>query len=145
MSALADCILVVDDEGLIADLWCMVLEGMGMRVCGTAPTAALAIALAKEHRPRLVLMDLRLRGAQDGVDAALAITASVGSRIIFITGSRDPSAMAQIQSARPAAALFKPVSDRQLQAAITETWRLEDACRSEPVSRRAVTPAIEAA
>jgi DNA-binding NarL/FixJ family response regulator len=96
------------------------MEMMGVDVCGVAATADTAVALAEEHRPSVVLMDVRLRGEKDGVDAALAIHASVGSKIIFITGSKEPGTMARIQLDHPTAILLKPVSDRQIQAAVTD-------------------------
>jgi two-component system, response regulator PdtaR len=115
VNELRECILVVDDESIIADAWKMILEDAGLEICGTAATAAEAIEMATVHRPRVVLMDVRLRGSRDGVDAALAIHDLVGSRVIFITGSRDPSTAARIQLDHPTAVLFKPVSDRRLE------------------------------
>lgn len=118
MSDLNKTILVVDDEFLIAQGLCMQVEDMGLMVCGTAATADEAIALAREHRPAVVLMDMRLLGDKDGVDASLDIHHSVGSKVIFITGSREPATMERIQLDHPSAVLFKPVSDRQLRTAI---------------------------
>lgn len=115
---LEDCVLVVEDEFLIAASLKMQIEDLGMSVCGTADTAQEAIALAQKFRPRVVLMDMRLKGQGDGVDAALAIHLSVGSKVIFITGSREPATMARIQEDHPAAVLFKPIYGRQLQTAI---------------------------
>jgi DNA-binding NarL/FixJ family response regulator len=120
MSDLRECVLVVDDEALIAELWCIHMNAMGMEVCGTAATAEDAIALAQEHRPRLVLMDMRLQGEKDGVDAALTIHTAVGSKVIFITGSKEAGTMTRIQLDHPAAVLFKPVFDRQLKATVNE-------------------------
>ena len=118
MSPMQDCVLVVDDEFLIADAFCMQVEDMGMAVCGTAATADEAVAQAETHRPSIVLMDVRLRGDKDGVDAALVIHRTVGSKVIFITGSREQATIARIQLAQPFAVLFKPVSDLQLRNAI---------------------------
>ena len=111
-------VLVVDDEFLIAQGLCLQVEDLDMAVCGTAATADEAVALAQLHRPELVLMDVRLRGDKDGVDAALAIHHTVGSKVIFITGSREPSTIARIQMDHPAGVLFKPISDRQLRSAV---------------------------
>ena len=80
--ALQDCVAVVDDEYLIAAGLTMQLEELGMTVCGTAATADDAVALAQANRPAVVLMDVRLAGEKDGVDAALAIHATVGSKVI---------------------------------------------------------------
>jgi DNA-binding NarL/FixJ family response regulator len=118
MTGLSDCVLVVDDEFLIAESLCMHMEDMGLVVCGTAATADDAVALAQRHRPKLVLMDMRLRGEGDGVDASLAIHASVGSKIIFITGSREPATIERIGLVRADSVLFKPFSGYGLRTAI---------------------------
>lgn len=118
MTGLSRTVLVVDDEFLIAQGLCMQVEGMGLRVCATAATADEALALTREHRPAIVLMDMRLRGDKDGVDAALAIHEHVGSKVIFITGSREQATIDRISLGHPAGLLFKPVSDRQLRTAI---------------------------
>ena len=120
MTDLNRTILVVDDEFLIAQGLQMQVEDMGLRVCGTAATAEAAIALAETHRPAVILMDVRLDGQLDGVDAALAIHDSVGAKIIFITGSREDSTQARIALDHPTAVLFKPVSSIPLQRAVDD-------------------------
>jgi DNA-binding NarL/FixJ family response regulator len=111
-------VVVVDDEYLIAAALSAQLEALGLTVCGAAATADQAIALAMAARPAVVLMDVRLGGDKDGVDAALAIHAAVGSKVIFVTGSREPATLARIERDHPAAVLFKPISDWQLRQAI---------------------------
>jgi two-component system, response regulator PdtaR len=123
MSDLQNCVLVVEDEFLIAMGFCMQVEDMGLAVCGTAATAEDAIVQAQAHRPALVLMDMRLWGKRDGVDAAIAIHNTVGSKVVFITGSREPATIERINGDHPFALLFKPVSNRQLRSAITDAMR----------------------
>jgi CheY-like chemotaxis protein len=118
MTELNRTVLVVDDEFLIAHGLQMQVEDMGLPVCGTAATAEAAIAMAETHRPAVILMDVRLDGPLDGVDAALAIHATVGAKIIFITGSREESTQARIAMDHPSAILFKPISSLQLQRAV---------------------------
>jgi two-component system, response regulator PdtaR len=118
MKHLAECVLIVEDEALIAMGLRHQVSQIGMKVCAVAGTASAAIVLAQEHRPRIVLMDVRLGGEQDGVDAALAIHESVGSKVIFITGSQEPKTLARIQQDHPTAVLFKPMSERQLKITI---------------------------
>ena len=110
--------LIVDDEFLIAEGLRMQLEDMGLNVCGVAATADAAVAMAILHRPEVILMDVRLAGDGDGVDAALAIHEQVGSKVIFVTGSREPSTLARIEQDHPAGVLFKPIYGRQLQNAV---------------------------
>jgi DNA-binding NarL/FixJ family response regulator len=123
MNDLQDHILIVDDEFLIVEGLREQIEDIGLKVCGTADTADGAIALAQEHRPSVVLMDMRLLGQKDGVDAGLVIHATVGSKLIFITGSKDPETMARIQLDHPSAVLFKPVTFRQLRTTIETAMR----------------------
>jgi two-component system, response regulator PdtaR len=119
MSGLQKSVLIVEDEALIAMGLSAQIEDMGLQVCGTTDTADGAVAQAKAHRPAIILMDMRLRGDKDGVDAALAIHDTVGSRIIFITGSREQATIDRIGLDHPFALLFKPISDRQLQATVS--------------------------
>jgi DNA-binding NarL/FixJ family response regulator len=113
--------LIVDDEFLIAEGLRMQLEDMGLSVCGVAATAGAAVAMAILYRPEVILMDVRLAGdGGDGVDAALAIHEQVGSKVIFVTGSREPSTMARIEQDHPAGVLFKPIYGRQLQNAVNK-------------------------
>lgn len=123
MSELNRSVLVVDDEAIIAELWCMQMQMMDLEVCGVAATADDAVTLAEAHRPAVVLMDMRLRGTKDGVDAALAIHASVGSKMIFITGSQEPDTLARIQLDHPTAVLIKPVSDGLLESTVSAALR----------------------
>jgi DNA-binding NarL/FixJ family response regulator len=120
MTALEKAVLIVEDEYLIALGLSAQIQDMGLEVCATADTADGAVAQARMHRPAIILMDVRLRGERDGVDAALAIHDSVGSKIIFITGSREQKTIDRIGQGHAFAMLFKPISDRQLQVAVSE-------------------------
>ena len=123
MTALQNHILIVDDEFMIVELLTIYVEDLGWRVCGSAATADEAVALAQEHRPAVILMDMRLRGTKDGVDAALAIYHTVGSAVIFITGSNEPSTLARIALDHPSSVLIKPVTEDQVRQAIEKAMR----------------------
>jgi len=112
-------VLVVDDEFIIADLWRFHLEEMNIPVCGTAANAQDAISMAEKFLPQLVLMDVRLRGKRDGVDAALEIHEKVGSTVIFLTGSKEPETRARIQLDHPYAILYKPVPEEQFKRTVS--------------------------
>jgi two-component system, response regulator PdtaR len=118
MNNLEKCVLVVEDEFIIADLFASQIEHMGLAVCGIADTGEKAIALAIEHRPALVLMDVRLKGVMDGVDASIAIHNAVGSKVIFITGSHEPATRERIELDHASAVLIKPLFGRKLETAV---------------------------
>jgi DNA-binding NarL/FixJ family response regulator len=118
MTNLLRQVQIVDDEYLIVMGLTHQVEDMGLTVCGTAATAPEAVNMARRLRPALVLMDMRLDGPKDGVDAAQEIFETIGSKVIFITGSQDPATVVRIRTDHPSAILFKPVSDQQLRTAI---------------------------
>jgi two-component system, response regulator PdtaR len=107
-------VLIVEDEFLIASLISEMVTDIGLSVCGIADRVEKAIELAVQHKPDVVLMDVRLRGKLDGVDAALAIYQQLGSPVVFITGSSEPTNIARINTDHPAAILIKPISFEQL-------------------------------
>lgn len=117
---MTDCILIVDDEALIVEVLSAMIEDMGYAVCASAATANEAVALAMQHAPRLILMDVRLKGVPDGIAVAEDIRRTVGSRVIFITGSREPDTVERIKRYAPVAVLFKPVRLDQLQSAVRQ-------------------------
>ena len=119
MESLIEHVLIVDDEELIAMSLRYQIEDLGISVCSTATSAADAIEQAQIYRPKVVLMDVRLRGERDGVDASLVIHSVTGSRVIFITGSTESSTVSRINRDHPWTILFKPISHRQLQSAVT--------------------------
>jgi two-component system, response regulator PdtaR len=116
-------VMVVEDEALIAEAFVIMLEDMEMEVCGVAATADEAIALAAAHSPDVILMDVRLQGPKDGVDAAITIEQMVRSRVIFVTGSREPETLARIQQDDPAAVLFKPLRADQLRTTVMQVLK----------------------
>src|SRR5918993_1471559 len=66
-------LLIVDDDWLISIQIEQLLTAAGFTIVGTAPDAATAVVLAELERPDLVLMDIRLHGPVDGVEAAREI------------------------------------------------------------------------
>ena len=108
MSEIRPTVLVVDDEALIVRLFSIHVESMGLEVCATAATADEAVVKAQQHRPDIILMDVRLRGAKDGVDAARLIRETQDPKIIFITGSTDPAVQAGIRDTVAAIGTFTP-------------------------------------
>ena len=115
--------LIVEDEFLIAEGLRVQLQAIGLDVCDVASTADAAIALAVKHRPDLVLMDVRLDGEKDGVDAAMEIHRTIKAPVIFLTGSREDITIARINEDHPAGVLFKPVSPVQLKRTIEAVLR----------------------
>ncbi len=114
-------VLIVEDEMLVAYGLEEELQDRGYDVVGIAATADDAVALCRAARPEVVLMDVRLKGARDGIDAAQEIAdEALGAKVIFVTGSRERQTLERIRSDHPRGILIKPVSPDQIDQAITE-------------------------
>ena len=66
-------ILIVEDEAIVAEDLASKVRQLGYDVAGITATGEEAIELARQQRPSLVLMDIRLAGAMDGIEAAQGI------------------------------------------------------------------------
>lgn len=118
MSESAGKVLIVEDQFFASEFLRIWAEAYGFEVCGVATTARDALELARRHRPTHVLMDVRLDGDQDGVDAAIAIKKELDPRIIYCTGSSEPSTVARINTDHPFEILFKPIDTQRLGEAL---------------------------
>ena len=104
-------ILIVEDEFLLALHMEQVLTRAGFLVVGGASEARDAILLAQETEPDLVMMDVRLRGPVDGVEAATEIWDRFGIRSLFLTGNVDIARSPRAAEAHPVGVLEKPIND----------------------------------
>lgn len=118
-------ILVVEDEYLVALSSEWALTDGGFEVVAVVSSGEDALARAAEVVPDLVLMDIRLAGAMDGIEAARALRAN-GIPSIFASANSDPGTVERGETAEPLGWLRKPFSDAALIAAVEAAlarWR----------------------
>ncbi|WP_158044913.1 response regulator [Skermanella pratensis] len=113
-----DPILIVDDDNLVRLGLQMTLEDQGYRHLHTAKTGMAAIDMAVRYRPKLILMDVRLKGDLDGVEAAQSIRQKYSCQIIFLTGSNEAATRLRIEAAAPDGVLVKPILPQHLIGAL---------------------------
>ena len=113
-------ILIVEDDALIALDLQQTVEELGGAVVGRASRADDAIGLAAKHRPDVVLMDIRLAGGSDGIEAAHGIRRLQQIPIIFVTGNTDPATRERVLEISDVSLLNKPVDHLQLGAILRE-------------------------
>jgi two-component system, response regulator PdtaR len=116
-------ILIVEDDYLVALQFENALTEAGYDVVDIASTAEEAVQLIPDHKPELVLMDVRLAGPRDGIQAAAEILDRFGIRSIFVSAFSDPSTRARADVANPIAWLAKPVADRKLVTTVSAALR----------------------
>jgi DNA-binding NarL/FixJ family response regulator len=111
-------VLIVEDEWLISMQLEQTLARAGFEVGGTAADAATAVALAGRERPDLVLMDIRLAGPVDAIEAAREIVDRFGIRSLFVSAHSDPATVARGGTVTPAGWLPKPFTEAELLRAV---------------------------
>lgn len=102
-------LILVEDEIIIAICLKNDLEKAGFTVLGRAATGEEAIRLVMKFKPDLVLMDIRLAGEMDGIEAARKIKAAGDTQIVFMTGYPDTESRERAGSVNPVAYLNKPI------------------------------------
>jgi len=111
-------ILIVEDDFIVAMELQYRLRDLGHTVCGVASSGADAVKKATELRPELVLMDIKLRGDMDGVEAARQIRTGVDIAIVFLTAYSDRNTLQRVQAADSYGFIVKPFGEDELRTTI---------------------------
>jgi PAS domain S-box-containing protein len=111
-------ILVVEDDRVVARDIQHQLTRIGHTVVGVTPLGEDAVRLALESHPDLVLMDIRLEGALDGVDAAQQIRNRCQVPVVYLTAYADDETLRRARVTEPFGYLLKPFEDSQLRTVI---------------------------
>ena len=92
--------------------------GAGHCVPSVISSGEEAVQLAAELNPDLVLMDIRLVGDTDGIDAARQIRDRLDVPVVFLTAYADETTRQQAKMTEPYGYLLKPVEQRALQTVV---------------------------
>jgi DNA-binding LytR/AlgR family response regulator len=111
-------ILAVEDNPLLARALRPIVADLGYELLPVAASAEEAVAFFDEHKPDLVLLDVRLRGSQDGIDVARQLNARRPVPLIFVTSFQDRDTFERAKSVGAFAFLIKPYDALVLERAI---------------------------
>ena len=109
--------MIVDDDATIQIELEESLHHMGHTV-GTADTAAGAIEMAREMKPDLLLMEVKIRGEMDGISAARKIKEEMDVAVVFITGFGDPEYIERAKRVEPFGYVMKPFDEQEINGVI---------------------------
>ncbi len=134
-------ILVVEDEMLVARDLAEQLVLLGYEPVGQTTRGEDALPLAKQVHPDLVLMDIQLAGAMDGIEAAQQIRSQLALPVVFLTAFDADDTLARAKLAEPYGYLLKPFSERELRTVLemalykckAEALLLESTARSQSI------------
>ena len=111
-------LLIVEDEAIVAADIEDRLGKLGYKIDAIADTGEEAIALATRLKPDLVLMDVMLKSAMRGTDAAVRIGGELKIPVVYLTANADDQTFFAALDSSPFGYVLKPFQDRELQIAI---------------------------
>jgi len=111
-------ILIVEDEIIVAEDIKDSLEELGYIITAIADSGEQAIQEATITQPDLVLMDIRLKGKIDGIQASETIWNNFKIPIVYLTANSDISTIKRAKNTEPFGYVTKPFRERELHAAI---------------------------
>jgi DNA-binding NtrC family response regulator len=111
-------ILIVEDEAIIAQDLSQQLSRLGYEVLGITDTGEEAVLLARDKRPALVLMDIRIKGHIDGIQAAEQIGGDGKVPVIYLTAHSDSATLQRAKLTGPFGYILKPFEERELETQI---------------------------
>lgn len=103
-------VLIVEDELIISLLIERMLGSLGHDVIGKVSSGEEAVAKAREQSPDIILMDIRLQGKINGIEAMAQIRESRDIPVIYISGNTDKLYKDEIESNEYIDFLSKPIT-----------------------------------
>jgi len=130
-------VLVCDDDRIVLATLAGALGDAGYEVI-EADNGDDAILLARQHRPSIALLDMRMDG-KSGLDVAAYLRDYVGTPFVFLSALGDESLMARAREFGALDYLVKPVDVDTIAAAVAEALR-RSASRDAAAARRDTLP-----
>lgn len=110
--------LIVEDEVLIAEELSERLARLGFSVIAAVGSAEEGVEIATRERPDLVLMDIRLKGKKDGIEAAAEIRSQTDVSIVYLTAYSDRNTVDRAKRTEHDGFLLKPFRGSELATTI---------------------------
>ncbi|HVY93981.1 MAG TPA: response regulator [Bryobacteraceae bacterium] len=136
-------VMVVEDEPVVALSLRRTLEKLGYAVSALADSGRTAVRMAEEFSPDLVLMDIKLRGRMDGIEAAKQIGQQSLTPVVFLTAHGDDQTIARAAAIRHYGFLTKPFRTDELRAALKIAMEQRRVQREFAVKRPWLTTILE--
>lgn len=115
-------ILIVEDDMIIAMALGRSVTRLGHTVVDKVTSGEDAIDAALDHKPDLILMDIKLKNSIDGITAVKAIKEEIEVDVIFITGNSDRHNLTRAKETNFIDYLVKPVQQSHLQQSFLKAF-----------------------
>ena len=107
-------ILIIEDESIIAFELCLKLESAGYKVIGIANCEERAVKIIESATPDLILSEIILHGATDGIEAVRRIRELIDVAVIYVTSNKYLETDSRLLQTNPCAVIGKPFKDEEL-------------------------------
>jgi len=107
-------ILIVEDESIEAQDLKVRLKNSGYTVSDVVATGRDAIESADKYPVNLVLMDIKLKGPMNGIEAAEKIQTQYDIPVVYLTAHADGQTLEKAKRIGPHGFILKPYEDREL-------------------------------
>lgn len=107
-------VLIVEDELIIGIHLKNVLAARGYRVSGPVPSGEEAISLVETDPPDVLLLDIILDGALDGIKTYEQIRSRFDVPAIFLTAHSDTPTLQRAKETNPYGYVLKPINENEL-------------------------------
>src|ERR1700730_401307 len=114
---MAEKILIVEDELVIAEDIRLTIEQAGYEFCGIAPSVNHALELMKKQKPCLVLVDIFLKGNLSGIDLAFELNEK-DIPFVYLSANYDREMMEIAKRTQPYGFVVKPIRKKDLLIAL---------------------------
>ena len=111
-------ILVVEDEAIIAMDIQSILKKIGYSTSEVVHSGEESIQKVADGRPHLVLMDIKLKGKLDGIQAARQILDQYKIPVVYITAFSDENTVKRADGTGRFGYITKPFEENELEATI---------------------------
>jgi DNA-binding LytR/AlgR family response regulator len=111
-------VLIVEDDMITAKSIEAMVTDYGMEVVGICKTGEQAIELAEQRTPDIVIMDIKLAGKMDGIQAAAALQDIETIPVIYLSDYTTRAIVRKAKETRPANYLSKPFTESDLMRAV---------------------------
>ncbi len=111
-------ILIVEDENIVAIDLQKRLMNLGYEIVGIVSTGEEAVQKAIATSPDLILMDVRLKGVMDGIEAASVLRLQYGIAVVYLSAYADNDTLKRASKTEPFGYILKPFEERELHTTI---------------------------
>ncbi len=111
-------VLIAEDEYVTALHISSILNDLGYEVSGILRSGEEILSSIRQSNPDMVLMDVKLMGEMDGIEAAQELKKAYDMPVIYVTAYSDDNTLNRIKGTEPYGYLLKPINADALKAAL---------------------------